>query len=364
MRYFLLLALIVGNLPIASAKRTNYEADEDIDFSLSNLTLTAGDEKDFQYTFNLTNGGTSEVQGYNMRLTFSADATLDAGDNFTIIVPLADNAAQWIGPTQTLLKTEHYYAASPTGYLPVGSWYIFAEINYDRIVVETDYLNNTVRSTNKITVNSYTIPFPNAPIVSAVTDNSFLISAFFDGELEYIYYKVQANGTAAPDNTTMAASTPIYPWESDVTVSGLGPAFAYDVYFMGEFLDGKETVIYKIDVTTLGTSTPTLVVSESQLALNPVNKSSDSSPASYTITGFHLTSNVVVSATGQMVVSKDNVTFDPQINFLSSAFNGAVAQTVYVKYLTDNSTGVKTASISNVSDWSNSSACHNIYFCV
>lgn len=349
MRYFLLLALIFCNLLIASSKQTDPAADEDIDFSLSNLALTAGDEKNFQYTFNLTNSGTSEVQGYNMKLTFSADATLDAGDNFAIIVPLADNVAQWIGPTQTLLKTEHYYASSPAGYLPVGSWYIFAEINYDRIVGETNYTNNTVRSTNMITVNSYTIPFPNAPIISAVTDNSFLISAFFDGDLEYIYYKVQANGTVAPNNTTMAASTPIYPWESDITVSGLGPAFAYDVYFMGEFIDGKETVIYKIDVTTLGAATPTLTVSQSQLAINPVNRNSDSSPASYTISGFHLTSDVVVSATGQMVVSKDNATYNPQITFLQSAFNGGVAQTVYVKYLTDNSTGVKTASISNVS---------------
>ncbi len=50
-----------------------------------------------------------------------------------------------------------------------------------------------------------------------------------------------------------------------------------------------------------------------------------------------------------MVVSKDNATFNPQITFLPSAFIGGVAQTVYVKYLTDNSTGVKTASISNVS---------------
>ena len=61
-------------------------------------------------------------------------------------------SAQWIGPNQTLLKTEHYYASSPDGYLPVGSWYIFAEINYDRIVGETNYTNNSRRSTNKITL--------------------------------------------------------------------------------------------------------------------------------------------------------------------------------------------------------------------
>src|SRR5688572_23654384 len=104
MKYFLILTLGFSILLNASALAA---ADEDIDFSLANLTLTAGDEKDFQYTFNLTNSGTSEVQGYSMKLTFSADVILDATDTYVIIVPLDDASAQWIGPNQTLLKTEH-----------------------------------------------------------------------------------------------------------------------------------------------------------------------------------------------------------------------------------------------------------------
>lgn len=349
MKYFIFLAFGFSNLLDASAFQTGPAGDEDIDFSMANLTLTAGNEKDFQYTFNLTNSGTSEVQGYNMRLTFSANDVLDASDNFVILVPLANNSAQWIGPAQTLLKTEHYYAAAPEGYLPVGSWYVFAEINYDRSVTETNYLNNTVRSTNKITVNNYTIPFPKAPTVSAITDNSFHVSAFFDGDITSIYYKVQANGLPAPNKTTMFASTPIFPWESEVDLSGFGPAFDYDVYFMGEFPDGKVTVVYKIDVKTLGTSTPTLRISQSQLALTAASKDKDSSPGSYTITGFHLTSNVIVSAANQMVVSKDNVTYGPQITFPPTAFNNAAEQVVYVKYLSNGTTGIKTATITNAS---------------
>jgi hypothetical protein len=356
MKYCLFLAVFFSGLSIASANQGSPAADDDIDFSLSNMTLTAGDEKNFQYSFSLTNSGTTEVQGYNMKLTFSANDILDAADDFVIIVPLADAAAQWIGPNQTLLKTEHYYAGSPAGYLPVGSWYIFAEINYDRIVPEANYSNNSTRSSNKITVNSYTIPFPKNPTVSGVTDNALTINAFFDGDLTSIYYRVQANGTIAPNKTTMFASARIYPWESGVAISGLGPAYAYDLYLMGEFPDGKVTVIYKIDVTTLGTIAPTLRLSQSLLTLSPLNKNNDSAPGSYTITGFHLTSNVVVSASGQMVVSKDNVTFSPQVTFLAAAFNGAAAQTVYVKYLTDASTGVKTTSISNASAGATSQA--------
>jgi hypothetical protein len=356
MKYCLFLAVFFSGLSIASANQGSPAADDDIDFSLSNMTLTAGDEKNFQYSFSLTNSGTTEVQGYNMKLTFSANDILDAADDFVIIVPLADAAAQWIGPNQTLLKTEHYYAGSPAGYLPVGSWYIFAEINYDRIVPEANYSNNSTRSSNKITVNSYTIPFPKNPTVSGVTDNALTINAFFDGDLTSIYYRVQANGTIAPNKTTMFASARIYPWESGVAISGLGPAYAYDLYLMGEFPDGKVAVIYKIDVTTLGTIAPTLRLSQSLLTLSPLNKNNDSAPGSYTITGFHLTSNVVVSASGQMVVSKDNVTFSPQVTFLAAAFNGAAAQTVYVKYLTDASTGVKTTSISNASAGATSQA--------
>jgi hypothetical protein len=356
MKYCLFLAVFFSGLSIASANQGSPAADDDIDFSLSNMTLTAGDEKNFQYSFSLTNSGTTEVQGYNMKLTFSANDILDAADDFVIIVPLADAAAQWIGPNQTLLKTEHYYAGSPAGYLPVGSWYIFAEINYDRIVPEANYSNNSTRSSNKITVNSYTIPFPKNPTVSGVTDNALTINAFFDGDLTSIYYRVQANGTIAPNKTTMFASARIYPWESGVAISGLGPAYAYDLYLMGEFPDGKVTVIYKTDVTTLGTIAPTLRLSQSLLTLSPLNKNNDSAPGSYTITGFHLTSNVVVSASGQMVVSKDNVTFSPQVTFLAAAFNGAAAQTVYVKYLTDASTGVKTTSISNASAGATSQA--------
>ena len=349
MKYFLFLTLGFSILLNASAQ-TVPVADEEIDFSMTNLTLTAGDEKDFQYTFNLTNSGSSEVQGYAMKLTFSADDILDGGDTYVIIVPLSDGLAQWIGPNQTLLKTEHYYATSPLEYLPVGSWYIFAEINYDRIVLESNYDNNTTRSTNQITVNNYLIPFPTAPTVSDITEGSFHVSASFDGNLEIIYYVIQASGLPAPNYTAMAAGALIFPEEGEFTVSGLGPAFAYDVYFMGRLPNGYVTEIYKTNVTTSGSAAPTLILSESNLVLSSVSKNHDSSPATYTITGFHITSNVVVSGASQMVVSKDDVTYSPQVSFPPAGFTNAASQTVYVKYLTDGSTGIKTENISNTSD--------------
>ena len=347
MKYFLFLSIGVFSLLDISAQ-VGPAADDDIDLSMANLTLTAGDEQNFQYTFNLTNSGSSEVQGYSMKLTFSADGVLDASDLYVIIVPLSDGAAQWIGPNQTLLKTEHYYASSVGEYLPVGSWYVFAEINYDRIVAEGDYTNNTVLSTNKIVVANYLIPFPTPPTISDITEDSFRVSTSFDGEL--IYYMVQASGLPAPDYTAMAAAALIFPEESEFTVSGLGPAFAYEIYFMGRFPDGKVTEIYEINVTTLGTATPTLKLSKSELSLNPVSKNNDSSPDTYIITGYHITSNVVVAGAGQMVVSNDDVTYSPQVSLPPAEFINGGSQTIYVKYLTDGSTGIKTENISNTSD--------------
>jgi hypothetical protein len=347
MKYFLILTLGFSILLNASALAA---ADEDIDFSLANLTLTAGDEKDFQYTFNLTNSGTSEVRGYSMKLTFSADMILDDTDTYVIIVPLSDGAAQWIGPNQTLLKTEHYYASSPLGYLPVGSWYIFAEINYDGIVPETDYTNNTILSTNQIVVADYSIPYPTPPTVSDITESSFKVSVSYDGNLVLIYYKVQASGLPAPDATAMADALIVPEEEFEFTVSGLGPAFAYDIYFIGRLPNGYVTEIYKTNVTTSGSAAPTLILSESNLVLSSVSKNNDSSPASYTITGFHITSNVVVSGASQMVVSKDDVTYSPQVSFPAAEFINAASKTIYVKYLTDGSTGIKTENISNTSN--------------
>jgi hypothetical protein len=44
-----------------------------------------------------------------MKLTFSADATLDAGDNFAIVIPLADDAAQMDRADSNLIKNRTFF---------------------------------------------------------------------------------------------------------------------------------------------------------------------------------------------------------------------------------------------------------------
>lgn len=346
MKYFLILGLVFFDLMVTQANDnvTSY-ADEDIDFSLSNLVLTPGNEKNFQYTFNLTNSGTSEVQGYSMKLTFSADAILDWDDRFVIYVPLSDVAAQWIGPNQTLLKTEHYYGYTPHEFLPAGSWYVFAEINYDGIVPETDYTNNAILSTNKITVNDYTIAFTTPPTITLITDTSFTINTFFEPEMATLYYRIQPSGAAAPTKSIMQGSNGLFPGQLEHLISGLGPAFDYDVYFMGEFYGDMVTVIYKIDVTTSGIAAPTLRLSSSEITLEATSKNKDSSPQTYSITGFHLTSNVTVISAGNFVVSADDITYAGQVTFPTAVFDQTNSAEVYVKFLADGLAGAKSENI-------------------
>ncbi len=350
MRFFLFLFLIFFNLTISVAHELRKLLDDpDVDFSLSSLTLTSSDEKSFSYSYNLTNSGSSEIQGYSLKLTFSEDGVLGPEDDFVLFVPLQDAPSQYIGPNQTVLKTGDYLAGSPPEFLPAGSWYIFAEINHNRIVPETNFLNNTVRSTGKLTVADYTIPFIPVPIIDGITDNSFVINVSFQTGETRIYYRVENNGSPIPSESMMLGSDGLFPWENQVTIFDLGPAVDYDVYFIGEFYNGTVTEIYKLDVKTLGTVVPTLVVSEEKVILAATSNTEDSSPGTYSLKGFHLTANVLVTASQNFAISKDDINYTSQLTYLPSLFDQGSSQLIYVKYLSVGTAGLQSGSIDNSS---------------
>ena len=141
-----------------------------------------------------------------MKLTFSMNSTLDAGDYFSIMVPSSNVAAQYIGGTQTLLKTEHFYASSAAQYLPTGTWYVFAEINDDRAISETNYDNNVITSSNQITVGPYKVNFITPPVATEITENSFAIEATFSAPITTIYYRHQPSGIAPPEANEIMSS--------------------------------------------------------------------------------------------------------------------------------------------------------------
>jgi len=317
----------------------------DVDLELSNLELTPGDERNFVYSFSLTNNGTSSIQGYSMKLTFSSNGTLDGGDYFSIVVPFSNVAAQYIGPSQTLEKTEHFYAASQAQYLPTGTWYVFAEINDDRAIIESNYDNNIVTSSNSITVNPYKLTFVTPPVVEEITESSFNIAATFNAPITIIYYLYQPSNMATPDADAIKASAILSPWEPNVAIEGLGPAFHYDVYCIGEANDGNSTDIYKINVTTAGAAIPTLIAPDNDLQLSPTSINSISEAVEFSISAYHLSGNVFVTPPAKFVVSKDDIEYSDQISFTPEAFASSTFVNVYIKANEFGSAGIKTGTI-------------------
>jgi len=318
---------------------------QDVDLTISNLTLTAADETNFVYSFSLTNSGTNDLQGYTMRLKLSHDDILDDGDFFILDVPSSNVAAQYIGPNQTLLKSEHFYAATSGEYLPSGTWYIFAEINFDHSDVETNYTNNIVVSTNTISVAPYQLTFITPPVVNDITDGSFTLHTTFDPHITRIYYLYQADGLPAPDESTMQSSQALFSWQPDIVLSGLGPAFGYDVYCLGESYDGNVTAVYQIDVTTTGNPDPTIVLSTQNLGLDPTGLNQPSQAKLISIAGYHLTSNVVVTPSSNFVVSRDDIAYADQVTFLPTDFDDAATQYLFVKTVSIGGTGTSTGTL-------------------
>ncbi|MEJ7643968.1 MAG: choice-of-anchor J domain-containing protein [Chryseolinea sp.] len=330
---------------ILLSTRAVAEQPGDIDLALSDLTLIAVNETNFLYSFSLTNNGTSSQQGYSMKLTFSANQTLDGADYFSIIVPATNLAAQFIGPSQTLKKTEHFYAASKGQYLPSGTWYVFAEINDDKVIGESNYDNNLVSSTNQITVAPYVITFTTPPVVDKITESSFTLKATFSDPITTIYYKHQPNGMAAPDAEEIMSSNALFSWEPEVAIAGLGPAFQYDVFCVGESYDGNTTAVYKIDVTTTGTSDPIVVPLELEVELLPTAVNTMSAPMEFSLSGYHLSNSVSVTPSAKFLVSKDGTDYDDQISFGPSEFQNAAQVKVYVKSKAFESSGLKAGTI-------------------
>ncbi len=303
-----------------------------IDLSTENFTVTASDEKHLQYDFTLKNTGTSSTQGYGLKIIFSADNVISENDQLFVVIPFENIPSQSIGPNASVPKTGEYTAASPGGYLPAGTWYVFLEVNYSKEISETNYANNFTLG-NQITINPYDINFSSPPEITSITDHSFVINTFSEADLTKIFYVIQIDGLPAPGVTILKNGKLIYPWSDETTVTDLGPSTDYDVYFLGEFYDGKLTAILKIDVETAGLELPTLIASPNEVTFVAVNNDEESKPLQYVLKAFHLTEDVKVNAFGKFLVSKDNVSYSNEIVFTMASFSGGSDQTVYVKFL-------------------------------
>lgn len=309
------------------------------DLQINDLSLTPGDERGFDFSYTVTNAGNQPVASYAMKLTFSQDQSLDVFDYFAIQLD-ADAGTQYIAAGQTATRTVHYETTAVNKFLPTGTWYVIGEMNFNRAVTETNYDNNLVVSNTAMTVHVYTAEFVVPPTVTDVTNTSFVLSYPPDDHISHCYFKYQFAGLPAPDVSEMVSS-PVFTPYAPVLISYLSPAQAYDVYFMGETRDGNITDILKVQVSTTGTNSPTVLTSDDQITLFPVGVRAESFPGLVAVYGYHLAGPVQVSGSQGFVVSLDDVVYAEQVSIPAGVLSYGAKQNLFIKALPFDSRGYK-----------------------
>lgn len=331
-------------MSFAFALVSGLAAHAQADLQITDLTLTPGDETTFDYSFTITNAGTQAVTSYALQLSFSGDQSLDGLDYFHIAVP-PDVATPPLNPGQSASRSLHFEASAVNQYLPSGTWYVIVEVNPDHAITETNLGNNQVISTNTITIGPYTVEFLSPPTVTQVTNHSFDLNYASDDKIYHAFYRYQFSGLPAPNVDEMRLSASLIP-DVPLTISYLGPAQAYDVYFMGEARDGNLTDIRKVEVTTTGTGSPTVITTADDLPLYPVGTNKRSVSALVDIYAFHLTAPVSVKASEGFSVSVDDVNYSSQITLVAAGFANGVRQRVFVRSEGFDTPGPKTGTCS------------------
>ncbi|MGC3944936.1 MAG: choice-of-anchor J domain-containing protein [Chryseolinea sp.] len=314
-------------------------AQAQADLQISDLLLTPGNEHGFDFSYSITNAGNQSVASYQVKLTFSKDAVLDASDYYAIEFA-AGTADLQVAGGQSLSKSVHFETNAVNKLLPSGTWTIIAEVNADHTVVEANYANNKAVSASTIHVDAYTAQFLTAPTIGSIMNNSFVLSYTIDGHIYHSYYRYQFENGPAPSVDDMRASAELLP-DAPVTISYLSPAQKYDVYFMGEAKDGNITEIYKVPVTTSGSSSPSVITVDDQITLSPVEVGIESWSNALTVYGHHLTSAVVVRTSEGFVASLDDITYASEITVPAASFSGGAQQQVLVKSKAFDSRGQK-----------------------
>ncbi|MFH7018218.1 choice-of-anchor J domain-containing protein [Flavobacterium sp. FlaQc-47] len=116
------------------------------------------------------------------------------------------------------------------------------------------------------------------------------------------------------------------------TLSGLALNTAYSVFSVSEDLFGNiQAVSNQLDVTTSSVVVPSLSTTINTLDLGFSEANYDSNIATYQIQGSNVSTNVIVTATGNFTISADGITFGTSLTFPASAFDLNATPTVYVK---------------------------------
>ncbi|MEO7977448.1 choice-of-anchor J domain-containing protein [Flavobacterium sp.] len=201
------------------------------------------------------------------------------------------------------------------------------------------------------------------PKADNILSDSFDFSNKID-ELGKTYYVLLPSGSTAPSATQIKAGTDANnsaPLESgflDITdnsevyvktFSGLSLNTIYSVFSVSEDLAGNiQATVNQVDVTTSSVATPSLITTIASLDLGFSETNFTSDTFIYQIQGKNLTNDLLVTASANFTVSKDNINFLSAVTYDAIDFTGNTSQIVYVRF-TPTSTGIFSGQITHQS---------------
>ncbi|EJG01725.1 T9SS-dependent choice-of-anchor J family protein [Flavobacterium sp. F52] len=154
-----------------------------------------------------------------------------------------------------------------------------------------------------------------------------------------------SNGTGALQSGVFDVTNPTQ--EYIKSFAGLTLSTTYSVFSISEDpYNNLQTSVSKTDVTTLNVMPPAISPSVAILNLGGTEPNYDPLIKSYQIGASDLTANVVVTASGNFTISKDNISFSSILSFVPADFDSNATPTVYVKF-TPTSVGSFTGTITH-----------------
>jgi hypothetical protein len=143
---------------------------------------------------------------------------------------------------------------------------------------------------------------------------------------------LNASGTAALQSGVLDITDKALIYSK--TITGLTLNTAYSVYSISEDpYNNLQATANKIDVTTLAVVSPKLTTSITAINFDEaVEQNFSSSALSYQLQASNISAPLIVTATANFTVSKDNVDFQTSVTYNVADFAGNVAQTVYVRF--------------------------------
>ncbi|MEP6929787.1 MAG: T9SS type A sorting domain-containing protein [Flavobacterium sp.] len=158
---------------------------------------------------------------------------------------------------------------------------------------------------------------------------------------------LDASGTAALQSGFLDIINPSQVYVKNFT--GLVINTSYSVFSISEDAYGNiQSVVNKVDVTTSSVVIPSLSTTSTSLNLGFSEANFDSETLSYQIKGSNLSNDVVVTATANFSISKDNINFQSSLTYSVSDFGSNATPTVYVKFI-PNATGIFSGQITHES---------------